>query len=161
MIGYRLPRRIDDRSRPESSGGRARWAIPAAKPLVMVGLSASSTSSVSPASLALEHTSVDPATNVASNPNANPPIQKNGELQNSLSVGGQAADRVEVPLVAEQRGVGVHHSLRGAGRARRVDDGQRIRAVDIVFHRREQRPVDRLGQPVDSMSSDAGRAGRS
>ena len=28
---------------------------------------------------------VDPATKVASRPNANPPIQKNGELQNSLS----------------------------------------------------------------------------
>ncbi len=38
-------------------------------------------------SVALEHTSVDPATKVASRPNANPPIQKNGELQNSLSFG--------------------------------------------------------------------------
>jgi len=34
---------------------------------------------------ALEHTSVDPAISVASRPNAKPPIQKNGELQNSLS----------------------------------------------------------------------------
>ena len=51
----------------------------------MVGFSASSKSSVSLASVALEQISVDPATNVASRPNANPPIQKNGELQNSLS----------------------------------------------------------------------------
>ena len=64
-----------------------------------------------PASSALEHTSVDPATKVASRPNANPPIQKNGELQNSLSSAVKSADRVEVPLVAEQRGVGVHHAL--------------------------------------------------
>ena len=66
-------------------GCRASWAMPATKPFVMVGRSASSRSSVWPASVALEHTSVDPATNVASRPKANPPIQKNGELQNSLS----------------------------------------------------------------------------
>ena len=35
--------------------------------------------------MAFEHTSVDPATRVASRPNAKPPIQKNGELQNSVS----------------------------------------------------------------------------
>ena len=85
MIGYRFPRRIEDRSRRGRLGWRARWAIPATKPLVMVGFSASSRSSVSPASVALEHTSVEPASRVASTANAIPPIQKNGELQNSLS----------------------------------------------------------------------------
>jgi hypothetical protein len=59
--------------------------MPAAKPLVMFGFSASSRSRVSPASVALEQTNVEPATRVASRPKANPPIQKNGELQNSLS----------------------------------------------------------------------------
>ncbi len=46
--------------------------------------------------------------------------------------------------MAEQGGVGVHHALRGAGRARRVHDGQRIRIVDVVFHRLEQRGVDHV-----------------
>ena len=119
----------------------------------MVGFSASSRSSVAPASVALEHTSVDPATKVASSPNANPPIQKNGELQNSLSVGGQPADRVEVLLVSEQGGMGVHHALGAAGGARRVDDGQRIRPVDVVFHRLQQLRVDGVGESVHRLVS--------
>jgi hypothetical protein len=53
--------------------------------LVIVGFSVSSRSSVSPASVALEQISVDPASNVARIANAIPPTQKNGELQNSLS----------------------------------------------------------------------------
>ncbi len=55
-----------------------------------------------PASTALEHTSVAPASRVASRPKAKPPIQKNGELQYSVSVRRQAADLVEVPLMSEQ-----------------------------------------------------------
>ncbi len=38
-----------------------------------------------PASSAVEQTSVAPAITVANNPNAKPPIQKNGELQNNTS----------------------------------------------------------------------------
>ena len=59
--------------------------MPATKPFVMVGRSASSRSSVSAASVALEHTKVAPASRAASIENAIPPIQKKGELQNSLS----------------------------------------------------------------------------
>ena len=80
-----LPRRIDDRSRLAKLGCSARCAMPAAKPLVMVGFSASSRSSVAPASVVFEHTSVDPATRWPAGRTPNPPIQKNGELQNSRS----------------------------------------------------------------------------
>ena len=61
--------------------------MPATNPLVTVGRTASSRSSVAPASVAFEQTRVDPATMVASSPKANPPTQKNGELQNSTSDG--------------------------------------------------------------------------
>ncbi len=44
----------------------------------------------------------------------------------------QPADSVEILLMSEQGGVGVHHPLGHAGRTRRVDDRQRIRAVDVV-----------------------------
>ncbi len=100
--------------------------MPATKPFVMVGRSASSRSSVSAASVALEHTSVEPASRVASRPNANPPIQKNGELQNSLSSAVSPRISLRFALVSEQRRVGVHHALGCAGRTRRVDDRQRI-----------------------------------
>jgi hypothetical protein len=59
--------------------------MPVTNPFVSVGFSASRRSSICPASSALEHTSVAPATSVASRAKAKPPIQKNGELQNSLS----------------------------------------------------------------------------
>ena len=55
--------------------------------------------------------------------------------------------------MVEQRGVGVHHPLGRAGRARGVDDRQRVRAVDIVFHRRQQRLIDGLGEPMESSRS--------
>ena len=35
--------------------------------------------------------------------------------------------------MAEQGGVGVHHTLGRRGRTRRVDDRQRIRSVDVGF----------------------------
>ena len=61
-------------------------------------------------------------------------------------VRGQSADRVEVHLVFEQGGVGVHHALGHAGRTRRVDDRERIGSVDVVFHRLQQRLVDGGGR---------------
>ena len=70
-------------------------------------------------------------------------------------VGGQPADRVEVPLMGEQRGVGVHRALRCARRPRGVDDGQRIGAVDVVLQRREQRLVDDRGSSVSDWSNTA------
>ncbi len=96
----------------------------------------------------MEHTSVAPATKVASRPNASPPIQKKGELQNSLVLGRQAADLVEVLLVCEQPGVCVYHSLGAAGGAGGVHDGHRIGTVDVVLHRLEQRGVDAVGKPL-------------
>ncbi len=53
--------------------------------------------------------------------------------------------------MAEQGGVRVDHSFGGARRTRRVDDGQRVCAVDIVFHRGQQCGVDRLGELVQAL----------
>ncbi len=111
----------------EGCGAGTRWPMPATKPFVMVGFSASSRSSVSPASMALEHIRVAPASRVARTANAIPPIQKNGELQNSLSSAVRPRIVVENRLVFEQRRVGVHNPLGRAGRTRRVHDGQRSR----------------------------------
>ena len=44
----------------------------------------------------------------------------------------------------QQGCVGVNHALGGARRARRVHNGQRIRFIDVVFHRLEQRGVDHV-----------------
>ncbi len=53
--------------------------------------------------------------------------------------------------MAKQCGVRVYDALRHAGGPRRVDDHQRVRSVDIAFHRGEQRFVDRLGEPVNAL----------
>ncbi len=130
--------------------------MPATKPLVMVGFSASSRSSVSAASVALEHTSVEPASRVASTANAMPPIQKNGELQNSLSSAVSPRISLRILLVAQQGCVGVHHALGRARRARRVDDGQRIRSVDVVLpspRAARRRPCRRSSESIRTWRS--------
>ena len=120
--------------------------MPATKPFVMVGLSASSRSSVSPASAALEHISVARRAGVARIANAIPADPEERRIAEQPVVGGQAADVVENLLVFEQRRMGVHHSLRGGGGTRRVHDGQGVRWVDVVLHRLEQRHVDGVGR---------------
>ena len=65
-IGQRLPRRIDERSRPAKDGSPGRWATDCAKPLTIVGRSRSMRSRTPAASAAFEHTSRPPATSVPS-----------------------------------------------------------------------------------------------
>ena len=72
MIGQRLPRRIDERSRVANDGSFARCATDAAKPFTIVGRARSRRSSVAAASAAFEHTSVAPATSVPSRLYAKP-----------------------------------------------------------------------------------------
>ena len=59
--------------------------------------------------------------------------RRTASCRTDLSSRGQSADLVEDLLVPQQGRVGVHHALRGARRARRVHDGQRIRVVDVVL----------------------------
>ena len=67
-------------------------------------------------------------------------------------VGVVPPELVEVVEVADQRAVGVDHSLRLAGRARGVDDDHAVRRRDIRLRRREHVGVDR---PSAESSSDA------
>ena len=85
MIGYRLPRRIDDRSRLRETRVVGQVRDPGSETVGDGWLFGLEQIEHLAGVLAFEHTSVDPASKVASRPNANPPIQKNGELQNSLS----------------------------------------------------------------------------
>jgi hypothetical protein len=62
MIGYRLPERIDVKSRAANVGSPTRCAIDCAKPLTSSGRSRSMKSSVSLGFVAAEQRSVDPAT---------------------------------------------------------------------------------------------------
>ena len=103
-------------------------------------LSASSRSSVSPASAALEHTSVASGDQGGQQPKANPPIQKNGELQNSLSSAVSPRIALRFCWCPSSAAWVCTTPLGARGGARRVDDRQRIGSVDVGFHRRRAAP---------------------
>ena len=130
MMGHRLPRRSDVRSRSGKDGSRTRCATVLEKPIPTVGRVRSSRSSVSAASVAFEHTSVAPASIVDRNENAYPPIQKNGEFENNTSSLGVVVELVESLEVANQRTVFVDDALGFARGTRRVDDDQSIRRAN-------------------------------
>ena len=85
--------------------------MPATKPLVMVGRSASSRSSVSAASVALEHTNVAAGEQGGQQRECDPADPEERRVAEQLVLGGQSADLVEDVLVSEQGRVGVHHPL--------------------------------------------------
>ena len=120
-------------------GWRARWPIPATNPLVMVGLSASSRSSVSPASVGVGTHQRRPGDQRGQHSKTESTDPEERRIAEQLVRWDKPTNRVEVPLMAEQCGVRVYDALGGGGRARRVDDRQRVRSVDIAFHRGEQR----------------------
>ena len=120
--------------------------MPAAKPLVMVGRSASSRSRVSAGVDGVgahQRGSGDQRGEQAEREAADPEERRIAEQP---VVGGQPADRVEVALMVEQRGVGVHRALGRAGRPRGVDDGQRVRC------RRRRLPAPRQRRTAASPS---------
>ena len=107
MIGYRLPRRMEERSRDENVGSSATWATEAANPLTMVGRSRSSTSSTPAAVGALAQTERRPGHQGAEQrvgEAADPEERRVREQDLAVVVPAQLVEIVEVP---DERAVGV------------------------------------------------------
>ncbi len=143
MIGKRLPRRIEDRSRSAKLGSRGRWATDCAKPLTIVGRSRSSTSSTPAACGAFEQTSSAAGDERAEQRVGEPADPEERRVGEQHLVGRVAADLVQVVEVADQRAVRVDHALRLARRARGVHDREPVAGADRCLRRREDAGLDR------------------